>query len=213
MSGKTTLAKKLSAERKSLTVRTACIYSLHLPTFPSLQHAFSSALGVPVNAGALQHKYFIKVLDDLGFSSVECQIFIDDLDVFFGGNASMYARRLSFIQDLISRFSGFRIIGTFSSFQRLELLHKDLDILDASPVQIALWSEEDDVEQFVKGIAKQCGLHPNQIRDEGFLKELLARSQGATGRIVGLIQTLSYSKKYADGRVLTRECFHGLWRG
>lgn len=212
MSGKTTLVKKLSAVRRSSAIRTVFIDSCQISTFPSLQHAFSSALGIPVNAGALRYEYFVKVLEDLGFGSIEYRVFIDDLDVFFGGHPSSSERHLFFVQDLISRFNTFRLVGTYSSARRLKLLRKYLQASCAPPVEISVWAEGDEFERYVKSIAIRYGLHPNQVVDERFLKELLTRSKGAAGSIIKLIQAFSYDAKYADRRVLTPECFSGLWR-
>lgn len=188
------------------------IRSPHVHVGKSLRLAFAHALGLPSSVVSSSPRALISVLHELNSKDASVVLAIDDLDIFFLGGAEAYQDACDFIFYLSKALSRLKIVGTFSRFEKINSVAKDLGIENHCVLELQCWPATTAFFEFVKYVAKNFGVNEHQVSDKAFLQALFESTRGATGAILTSIKVLVMSGVLEGGKIASPVHLGQLWR-
>ena len=188
------------------------IRSPHVHVGKSLRLAFAHALGLPSSVVCSSPRALNSVLHELNSKDAAVVLAIDDIDIFFLGAAKVYQDACDFIFYLSKRLSRLKIVGTFSRFEKISSIAKDLRMENHCVLELQCWPATTEFCDFVKYVGKNFGLSEHQVSDKAFLQALFESTRGATGAILTTIKILVMSGVFEGGEVASPVHLGQLWR-
>ncbi|MEH6412460.1 hypothetical protein [Pseudomonas sp. CGJS7] len=137
---------------------------------------------------------------------------IDDIDIFFLGGAEAYQDACDFIFYVFKMLSRVKIVGTFSRFEKIRSIAKDLRMENHCVIELQCWPATTEFFEFVKYVAKNFGLNEHQVSNKAFLQALFESTRGATGAILTSMKVLVMSGVLEGGKVASPVHLGQLWR-
>ncbi|MBH3468629.1 hypothetical protein [Pseudomonas putida] len=174
--------------------------------------SLAQALGLPSTVMAASPGTLVSVLHELSRKDISVVLVIDDIDIFFLGTKEEYKDACDFIFYLSKALTRLKIVGTFSRFEKISSIARDLSIENHCLLELPCWQATAEFFEFVNYVARKFGINKCQISDEAFLKSLFDSTRGATGAIVTSIKILVMSGVLDGGKVARSDHLRQLWR-
>lgn len=212
LSGKTYIAKKLASTVIAPGYASVFIGSYAGLIYPSAQHTIACAMGLPTAVADLHHNAFLTVLQDVFRHKAKVILYVDDIDMLFGGSKTRYDEYVFILRSLISAIPALSIVGTFSEGRTIPPFYETLQLSNILMVSIEKWSSCEEFSAFSHQVARALGLQHRASLEEDFLSQLLARTEGATGRVIKTFYALGARAKAGGNRIFCRNDLDKLWR-
>ncbi len=210
LTGKSTLAKRITTNSSRKLVCSTYVPGNFTRVYSDVRFAFAAAIGMPLDTHCTSLKNIELSLRGI-IGCREFRVIFDDARIHFGGELKQRRESLRLMEWLILHFPEIQVLLIGES----DCLSEDLKALFDSEVPytaIESWSLCPEYCAFVARIGSVLGLKNLQLSGESFVNALFRKTQGATGAVISILQTLARHPRYKDCSELPAESLNNLWR-
>lgn len=208
--GKTTVVRKSIVEHDRAKYFSVYVPGAFTKLYGDVYAAFASALKLPLSSHFLKFRWIEDALEDM-ICGREFRLVFDDAGIHFGGGALQFKASMRLMEQIMDKFQNTKVLFVAN----LDILDKALKGVGASQVcyiSIGVWQDDQKYRDFLVQTGVACGFKRFQISNDDFAKELLARSHGASGAIINILQTLARNPSLRSCSLLSRDCLRHIWK-